>query len=338
VRLPSCRALQCLATPDDPSAVAVRLSALAATLLVLIGPSTSSLSAQPFRLQAAPPAAPSPEARQSFQAKVEEAARALANDPRLKRVPADKRESLVEFVVGNMLFVATHELGHALVSEMKLPVLVGEEQAADDFAVLTTLKHGERDFSDRVLIEAAKGWSARGGRRKKGGGMPDYYARHRLDERRGYRIVCLMVGADAERFKALAEETKLPHDRRRRCGWDYDRATRNWERVLESHRRSAGQPKTPIDVIYRAAKGNLGIYAQTFRNLQFLETIAELAADRFAWPNPISFEMRSCRDDGARWSISARRLHICYELARGFAELYRDLERRRTRARRTADR
>jgi hypothetical protein len=42
----------------------------------------------------------------------------------------------VELVFGNVLFVAAHELGHALVSEMTLPMLGREEVAADLFAIL----------------------------------------------------------------------------------------------------------------------------------------------------------------------------------------------------------
>ena len=40
--------------------------------------------------------------------------------------------------------------------------------------------------------------------------MPAYYGRHGLNEQRAYQIVCLMVGSDPVRFKALADETKLP--------------------------------------------------------------------------------------------------------------------------------
>jgi hypothetical protein len=35
-------------------------------------------------------------------------------------------------------------------------------------------------------------------------------------------------------------------------------------------------------------------------------------------------EMRSCGEAGARWTVAARNLHICYEMAQEFAELYRD--------------
>jgi hypothetical protein len=231
---------------------------------------------------------------------------------------------LVEFVVGNLLYVATHEMGHAVISEMDLPVLGREEDAADEFAVLTALQHGEKDFSNRVLVEAAEGWFMDARRAKKEGDPPTYYDEHGLSEQRGYQIVCLMVGSDPARFKELADETKLPDDRRQTCVWDYDTASRSWDKVLAPYRRAPDQPKQKIEVIYQEGKDTLDIYAQMFRALRFLEIIAELASERFAWRDPIVMEMRSCGEVGARWTIPRRTLHICYEMAQDFAELYRD--------------
>ena len=114
--------------------------------------------------------------------------------------------------------------------------------------------------------------------------------------------------------------------------------TRSWERVLAPHRRAPDQPKARIEVIYGKATGRLALYAQAFRNLRFLENIADLAADRFAWRAPIVMEMRSCGGTDARWTIPTGRLHICYEMARDFAALYRDFGHDRKRPKRTAKR
>src|SRR5882762_3840960 len=138
-------------------ASALRLLVYAA--LVLAGLDAQPLRSQPFRLLTPTPASPSPEARRSFQLKIDEQARALADEPGLNGIPLEKRQALIEFVFGNVLFVTTHEMGFALFSEMQLPTVAGEEQAADDFAVLAILQHGEAGLSDRILIEAAKGWS-----------------------------------------------------------------------------------------------------------------------------------------------------------------------------------
>ena len=76
--------------------------------------------------------------------------------PRLKKLSPAKKKQLVEFIIGNTLFVLTHELGHGLINEFNMPVLGREEDAADSFAIVTALKMGPA-FSEGVLIEAAKG-------------------------------------------------------------------------------------------------------------------------------------------------------------------------------------
>ena len=54
------------------------------------------------------------------------------------------------------------------------------------------------------MPEWADGLSAR--RDRKEGETPDYYGRHGLNEQRAYQIVCLMVGSDPVKFKAVADE------------------------------------------------------------------------------------------------------------------------------------
>jgi hypothetical protein len=291
--------------------------------------STSAASIQPkapvpapFECGAAhlPEGSPSP--AESFQAGIDEVAREFGKD-RSHRLTSEQRRARAEFVFGNMLFVTAHELGHALVSELDLMVLAREEDVADAYATIGVLKCGA-DFARRVLVEAAKGLFLNAQRDKKAGDVPQYYERHGLDEQRAYQIVCLMYGSDQVRFKDLADETQLPQDRRRSCGWDYDTASRSWDRALAPHLRTAEQPKPRIEVIYGEAKGSLATYARIFKASRFLETVIEQVADRFAWPASIAVEMRSCGDANARWTIPTRRLHVCYELAEEFVELYRD--------------
>jgi Putative metallopeptidase len=293
---------------------------LACVVIVLAG-----LGAGPLFAQPAPPPSPDTYARLAeFQTRLDELARALANEPGLNRLSPQQRQATVEFVVGNMLFVAAHELGHAVISELDLPVLGREEDAADDFAILAALRIVVNKFSEGVLVGASKGWFLSAQRDRKEGEPPTYYERHGLSEQRAYQIVCLMVGADALKFKALADELKLPEDRRRSCGWDYDTATRSWRKVIAPHIRAADQPRTQIQVIYGDAAGKLELFARSLRALRFLEVFAEYASERYVWPAPIVMEMRSCGQVGARWTIPTRTLHICYEMAKDFADLYRD--------------
>ena len=265
--------------------------------LLLIGLGAGSLQAQSLA-----PAAPSTRA---FQAGIEEAARLAADQPHFKRLSPKQRQAHVEFVFGNILFVAAHELGHALISEMKLPILGREEDAADVFAIVTALQIGDH-LSHRVLEQATKGWFLAARRDKREGYALGYYERHGLNEQRAYQIVCLMVGSDPVKFKTLADETKLPQDRRRTCVWDYETAVGSWDSVLARHRRAEGQPRTHIDFGYEEGKGALALPERIFRTTRFLETVAEHIAERYVWPARIEFEMRSCGHANARWTIPLR--------------------------------
>jgi hypothetical protein len=214
-------------------------------------------------------------------------------------------------------------MAHATVTEFDLSVLGREEDAADDFAALRLLKVGSA-FSHRVLVEAAKGWFLSDRRDRQDGEKLVFYDEHSLDAVRAYNIVCLVVGSDPGKFTDLANEAKVPAERQETCPKDYTRVSRSWDTVLKPHRRAPEQPKTKIEVIYGEGKGNLDVYAQGFRSVRLLETVAEHAADQLRWPAPFTLEMQSCGFINATWTGSTRKLTICYELAADFAELYRD--------------
>jgi Putative metallopeptidase len=258
-----------------------------------------------------------------IQARIIEVARNLKDHPRLKRLAQQERENAVEFIVGNMLFVMLHELGHAAIWDFKLPVLGREEDAADEFAILRMLWVGTA-FTDRVLAEATKGWFFSARRDRIDGEPLAFYDEHGLDEQRAYEIVCLMVGHDPNKMVHLANEMKLPSDRRESCKKDFETASSSWASVLKPHQREAGQPMVQIETIYGDGEGDLGSFAQSFRSLRLLEIVAERTADAFAWPAPFTLEMKSCGVINARWTDESCRLTLCYELAVDFAELYRD--------------
>jgi hypothetical protein len=221
------------------------------------------------------------------------------------------RKALVEFVIGNMLFVSAHELGHGVLAELELPNLGHDEDAADNFAIRTALQVGS-SFSDRVLVEATKGWYLADLRDKKTGEKPEYYGAHAMNLQRAYQIVCMMVGSNPEKFKELAEITKLPEERQQSCKTDFTFMALSWETLLKPHLRSPDQPKQKVELIYGEGEGKLGAYAQTLA--EFVE--------RYNWPRPFVMEMVSCGEVGASWR--SRKLKLCYEMAQEFAELYRD--------------
>src|SRR6266446_10524432 len=90
---------------------------------------------------------------EAFQERLDTAALALGSSPRFKDRSPQYRQRLAEFVSGNILFVICHEVAHAAMTQMRLPVLGRAEDAADSFATLRLIRIGSA-FSRRVLAEA----------------------------------------------------------------------------------------------------------------------------------------------------------------------------------------
>jgi hypothetical protein len=274
--------------------------------------------ASPIFAQQPAPGEPAP-----LQAGMSNLANDLRSNPRLKKLSQQQRENLVEFVIGNTLFVLLHEMGHATVQELRIPVLGREEDTADNFAILRMLKVGT-EMSHRILVEATRGWFLSDLRDRRDGESLVFYDEHSLDKQRAYQIVCLMFGSAPKQMADLAKMTKLPPERQDTCQDDYENVSWSWETVLKTYQRSEEQPKTKIDVVYGDGKVDLASYAQGFRSVRLLEMVAERAAEEFKWPTPFTLEMQSCGVVNAHWVQSARKLTVCYELAQDFAELYRN--------------
>jgi DNA-binding Xre family transcriptional regulator len=298
-----------------------RVCALLAVLTCAAVPAfaqTPPLSSQP-----APSATqPAPSSPPASGGKMAAGARELGTDQRLKGMSQAQQMDMIEFVVGNMLFVGFHELGHAVIHELGLPVLGREEDAADSFATIAMINIGT-DFSTRVLVQAARGWFLMGNRDRADGDKPEFYDEHGLDQQRAYEIVCLMVGSNEDKFKELADWVHMPPDRQDSCAGDYSNAEYSWNTELKPHRRPPDQPKSKIDIDYGTAKGKLEVYERSLRAIGYLETIAGYAAELIVWPRPISIVVQECGDANAQWSPVTKSEMLCYELAGDFFELYR---------------
>ena len=251
-----------------------------------------------------------------------EAARALASHPMLQGMREPDRQRHVEFLVGNTLFVLSHEVGHAAITEMGIPVIGREEDAADIFATLLALEMSNA-FADRQLANVAMGWFFSDRRNRQQGIKTAFYDEHGIDVQRAYNIVCLMVGSDPNKFSALASETQMPEERQDTCRGDYSNASWSWNKVLEAHRRPPDKPKASISVVYGPADGAYDLYAQVARKLQFLESMAATLSDQYVWRAPFSLELQTCHEPSARWDLFTRKIIICYEIVAEFSELYR---------------
>jgi hypothetical protein len=267
-------------------------------------------------------AQPTPAEFDSFRARIDAAIRAVGNHPRFRALSPQKREEIAEFVSGNILFTLLHEMGHAAINQFDLPVLGKEEDAADSFAATRLIRIGS-EFSDQVVASAAKSWFLIDRRDRKEGETVPYYDEHGLDQQRAYQIVCFVVGSNESKFKKLADDTKLPDDRRKSCASEFRTVSKSWDSLLKAHTRAPDELPTKINVVYGEAEGRLALTAKISQAINLLETVAHHSSNLLAWPAPFTLEMRTCGFPNASWVPSERKLTLCYELGPDLADLYR---------------
>lgn len=144
---------------------------------------------------------------------------------------AYKRENIATQAyldTGIFFYVLLHELGHAVIDVKQIPVIGGEEDAADRIAAIIMLKFTE---SNPVLAKAmfigflSYNWNKRFGFLTKLMNSNNLYAdEHPFNEQRVFNMVCLAYGKDPSLFVDVARAFKLSPERARRCADEYQDA------------------------------------------------------------------------------------------------------------------
>jgi hypothetical protein len=263
-----------------------------------------------------------PAADDLVAARLEAAVEAISTHPRVKDVPRDRLKATTEFAVGNVLFALLHEAAHGLISDLGLPVLGREEDAADQFATVTMLDM-KTEFTHRTLVNSAKSWLISDRRARDKGEVVTYYDSHGLDLQRAYNIICLMVGSDNDKFEDLANEVNLPEERQESCIFDYSNAQWSWEQALKPHRRAPGQARTTYRIVYGKAEGKYDLFEKVARVTGVMERVADRLVDLYVWKKPFTIEVQTCGSSGAQWVGPEHKITLCYELADEFVQLYK---------------
>lgn len=130
------------------------------------------------------------------------------------------------------LFVFYHELGHALIDMLDLPVTGREEDAVDQLATIVLLEAGP-EGRDAALRGAE--WFQSQSRRT--GSRAPFWDEHSLDQQRYFNILCWVYGSDTTAHRALlGRDWGLPAARAERCPAEYDRMSRAWDSMLAPYK------------------------------------------------------------------------------------------------------
>ncbi|MEP3295778.1 MAG: DUF4344 domain-containing metallopeptidase [Pseudoruegeria sp.] len=143
-----------------------------------------------------------------------------------------------QFVDSNLLGIFYHELGHAVIDLMQLPVFGQEEDAADVFSILLVNEFFDEETATALAYDAALGFL--GEAAAVANDEPAYWDVHGLDEQRFYNLVCLFYGANPNEREDFAEAFELPEYRGDSCPEEFDLAYDSWSAVLDEMGKNGG--------------------------------------------------------------------------------------------------
>lgn len=262
---------------------------------------------------------------------------ALAS-PTLAEEPAQPRpgevteaeQQLGFLMLGNHVFIFLHELGHALVEELDLPIVGQEEDAVDEFATVALIAFARDEKTSPEDREAFYGYAGAGAlafielwkvlEREVGGKAANlpFWDEHALELKRVTNIMCLLYGADPARFKTMADHFTMPEDRRERCEVDYPKRDRAWTRLLTPHLQPTTGERRPsgtLRVKYGTSNSPGAKQMEaSIRQVRMFETFADIVNQLFVLPNDITIVSRDCNEANAFWNPNDRTITMCYEL------------------------
>jgi hypothetical protein len=130
-------------------------------------------------------------------------------------------------------FVFLHEIGHALIDAYKLPIMGGEEDAADRCSSFINLKElGEEGVE--AVFAAAEAFAIES---KNSSGKRNMADEHLLQDQRFYNSLCMIYGSNPTKYSRILTEGFLPKERAVRCPSEYQRTVESWVTLLEPWRK-----------------------------------------------------------------------------------------------------
>jgi hypothetical protein len=193
----------------------------------------------------------------------------------LALVPA---QAMADFTESNLLAIFYHELGHAVIHQMDVPIFGQEEDAADALSIL--------------LIDALYEAEAQN--------EPAFWDTHGPDEQRYFNTVCLFYGADPDGREEFAQDLELPEERAEGCEDEFALAADSWHSVLDGMSAKSG------------LTGQLVLNGSVAMELISHE-IKALNAE-FKWPRDITVTLESCDEANAFYDLDAQSITMCTEL------------------------
>lgn len=223
--------------------------------------------------------------------------------------PDDPDEA--DFISGEVIATFYHELGHALIDVLQVPVLGKEEDAADTLSVILMHDGWQEEAATAILTADATSYALRAGDPNMEPAESSFADVQSLDIQRYYAVVCLFYGANPDQRRQLALDLELPEEKLESCPYEYDQARAAWGTVLD---QAVPGPETAGLVMAPGQEG---------------QPLADLLAEEVAalnevigLPVEVTVVVADCGEANAFYSTGDKTITMCNEYAEDLQALW----------------
>jgi len=149
-------------------------------------------------------------------------------------------------------FILGHELGHAAIHQLNLPLTGLEEDSADGFATFFTII--DKDTGPNAALGAAVLFDAIGSKNPNLT-TDDFSSDHAVIQQRVYNFLCSVLGNDPQRLQSLVTDGYFPETRSMLCRREWTQLDYGWWTLLEPHLTVSSRKET--ELVRRRARQNL---------------------------------------------------------------------------------
>lgn len=129
-----------------------------------------------------------------------------------------------------------HEIGHALIHTLDLPVTGREEDVVDQLSTYLLIEEGGDD-GEELALHGAQFWYLLAQRNQQMGVGQAYWDEHSTNEQRFFNSICWLYGSNPQKYQGLAGGV-LPAERAVKCPNEYRRFVKGWRNALSLYVKS----------------------------------------------------------------------------------------------------
>jgi len=236
------------------------------------------------------------------------------------------------YVQSNLEFTLLHELAHAVIDLNDIPVLGGQEQAADQVALMLLMLSDDVNKNDIDLVLLNKLLAISGEwmlewKKENKDSPPIYWGTHPLAIQRFYEVTCLVYGSNPDKLEALRKDTMLPVERAWDCDLEFKQTRKalawlatqvtdfafneSWHLVRAKDSKDQFPGRVNIVWIKANTKEQKRIY-KTLKASRSLTQLIERTNNLLNLKNDITLYMEPfCRTPDAWWDGNKNNITVC---------------------------